>query len=207
MHFGGKSKPTAFLAPFAKWWKWSVFSQICLFGFLPPYQSQPWILLEGFPSSMRISAFERKRNLLVWRTYRSDFFSTCRPSTLQAPHENPHPPTPHPEFPLASVKQPPNPPHHKEVLPQGPVPVQLLVLGCRWFGPNAVCAVLGVAGEGEDSLSLMLLEMLSAWLWLYYPKPLFTSVAHWGDSTPTIFLEFLETRILPFFFLLGLDNY
>lgn len=92
MHFGGKSKPTAFLAPFAKWWKWSVFSQICLFGFLPPYQSQPWILLEGFPSSMRISAFERKRNLLVWRTYRSDFFSTCRPSTLQAPHENPHPP-------------------------------------------------------------------------------------------------------------------
>lgn len=85
-----------------------MFSQICLFGFPPSFQSQPWILLEGFPSSMRISAFERKCSLLVWRTYRPDSSSTCRPSTLQFSQENPTP-TPHPEFPLASVKQPPNP--------------------------------------------------------------------------------------------------
>lgn len=101
--------------------------------FFSPSSPSDWILLEVFPSSMRISAL--KESLVCW------FEDLSHQRLLTR--------TPLPRV-LASLCSAPALPR---VLPQGPAPSAVpshLVLGCRCFDPNAVCAVWG------DSLPLVL---------------------------------------------------
>lgn len=120
-------------------------SQICLLCFPPPLLSQPslpFVLLTLVPlwldSTWSFSllhedlCFERKFRVLVWR-----------PLTSKTPHT--HAPSPSFGWSLLSPRPPPGP-------AQGPAPSSVpshLVLGCRCFDPNAVCAVWG------DSLPLV----------------------------------------------------